>query len=67
MSQLFGGPGSFEDRLKLAFRGDAGEQRKAQREFSKSRGPLLPITLGSAIQRATGANIFKSNLGGTNR
>ncbi len=72
MSMLLG-PQTFEERLELAFRGDAGEQRKARKGFLKKRREALGLdlgpgrVLGTPGQPLRGSNIFKSNLGGTNR
>ena len=77
MSQIFGGStGSFEDRLALSFRGDAKEQKKIREKFRK-RGVARFREAKAAAQKtaqdklsspsSVGSNVFKSNLGGTNR
>lgn len=78
MSQLFLDPERvrglpFEERLKLAFRGDVEEQKRARREvgrnvFRSVTSPQAAARLGSsqAAARLGGAgNVFKRNLGGT--
>lgn len=75
MSQIFSRENlSFQQELRFAFRGDAGEQKKARDKFSKAqrkrvlsgRTPVLGIS-GLPGTPALGSNIFKNNLGGTNR
>ena len=76
MSQIFG-TSSFEDRLANAFRGDAGEQKKRQRELRSKRVIISRLRAGAVGQKtaqdklsspsSVGSNVFKSNLGGTNR
>jgi hypothetical protein len=72
MSSLFRTQ-NFEERLELAFRGDAGEQRKSRKEFQRARRRLQmtqPGLFGVSTKATLGRsniNIFKSNLGGTNR
>ena len=75
MSQIFG-TSNFEDRLDLAFRGDAGEQRKRRKKLLKSGGGGFFGVPGVGRKTAkdkvsspssVGSNVFKSNLGGTNR
>lgn len=72
-------PTNFQDRLELAFRGDAGEQSKTRREFNKSRLEKLQGFFGGrgigfglspkTAEKISGSNVFqtKNNLGGTNR
>ncbi len=78
MSALFFENLPFEEKLKVAFRGDAKEQKKAissaRKEFG---GPLFTRLLGSsrpvpqqqAAQGALGStgNVFKSKLGSARR
>lgn len=75
MSALFGQQG-FEERLALAFRGSAKEQREAgkssaRKERAEARGfdvtnfPLGPALLTGQTLGGTPSNIFKKNLGGT--
>lgn len=74
MSAFFG-PRNFEDRIELAFRGSAKEQRKAQKEFGVKRRAALPFSTSGFQQfidrrskETLGRpNIFKANLGGTGR
>ena len=65
---------SFENRLALSFRGDAKEQKKRRKKLQKKSG----FFGGPGVVRKTaqdkvsspsnvGSNVFKSNLGGTNR
>lgn len=64
MSQLFGAGRGFEDRLDLAFRGDAGEQKKRRKEFDENN---TPFRLRQGAANLGKPNIFKNNLGGTGR
>ena len=68
MSQIFG-TGSFEDRLAAAFRGDAGEQKKRQRDLGARRKASFRKDAQDRLSSpsSVGSNVFKSNLGGTNR
>lgn len=43
MSTLFSGPGGFEDRLELAFRGSAKEQKEATKKFSRLKSLRSPF------------------------
>ena len=71
MSQILG-TGSFEDRLGAAFRGDAGEQKKRREErrisLTSRRDLIRKVAQDKASRPSSvGSNVFKSNLGGTNR
>lgn len=71
MSALFNQPRDFEDRLSLAFRGDAGAQKKATKSFRQERrkeglfSRPFGATPGVTQPAPTGNNVFKRNLGGT--
>lgn len=78
MSSLFTTPQNFQERLELAFRGSAQEQKETTKEFAKERRQErsrqfsqkgLLEKFSSRVRPKLGAttNIFKANLGGTNR
>ncbi len=59
---------NFQDRLELAFRGSAKEQKKATKEFRKrARARFKSFAGATSLDKKKlggGSNIFKSNLGG---
>ncbi len=73
MSQIFAARDrartGFENQLRLAFRGDAKEQREASDNFLRLSGLAKLGNFGPnrTARQVSGSNVFKSNLGGTNR